>query len=122
MDLEPPDAFFPELLALSELKDSSREISSHMVEMRRDGVNSSSEVEVLGEVQRIDIFEVGGDVELEQEIASEGVRLHVDLVLLQNMEPLLEVSLLEHLWGNRPLVESLRDVTESASHVPNVLD
>ena len=56
-----------------------------MVEMGRSWIDSSSEVALVREVQTIDVFEASGNVQLQEELASQTVRLAIDLVLFEKL-------------------------------------
>ena len=71
MNFEPPQPFLSDFFAFAEQKKSSHKVVSDVIEVGRDGVDSSSEVEVMGEVEIIYFRKCSCNIEFEVEISSE---------------------------------------------------
>lgn len=95
-----------------------------MVEVRRYGVDSAPEVQIVREVEVVQFAESLGDVELEQEIAAEGVLVSKLLQFLADFSSLPGVFLLLELGDVRihQLGVSFGDVALLPALHPYLLD
>lgn len=55
MNFEPIPAGCSDLLGNRVLEETTRDVSAHVVEMRRDGINSASEVDIVREIDLLHI-------------------------------------------------------------------
>ena len=58
VNFEPPEAIFSEAFAFRESQNASVKVGSHMVQMRADRVDATSEVAVMGEVELVAVARI----------------------------------------------------------------
>mmetsp|Transcript_7811 Transcript_7811/g.7268 ORF Transcript_7811/g.7268 Transcript_7811/m.7268 type:complete len:216 (+) Transcript_7811:886-1533(+) len=122
MDLQPEEAFFAEGLSLGELEDAAVDVRPHVVEVRGDGVDPPSEVQVVREVDRVDAFEALSDAQPQLELTPQPVVLLVQLVLLQQLQLVFEGGRADDLRGDLFGVVTTRDLPHTPADRPHVLD
>jgi hypothetical protein len=69
VNFEPLQTTLSEFFAFSQHQQSSRKIIAHVIEMRRHGIDSSSEINIMREIEILDFAESTGRVELEKKTA-----------------------------------------------------
>ena len=90
--------------------------------MGRYGVHATSEVHIVGKVQPLTILELLCNVQQQKETASETVLLLILLMLFQQLQLLSVVCCIDHLWSDRPLIETSRNGAQATTNAPKMLN
>lgn len=85
MDLKPVETLLAKRLALCELKQTTVDVGTHVVEVRRNGIDTTSEVHVVREVDLVDALETHGNGQTQEELAPQSMSFSVLLMLLQEL-------------------------------------
>lgn len=75
-----------------------------MVEVRGDGINSSSEITVVGEVKLFTCFKTLRNTKSQHKFTPQTMAFSVLLMFLQQLEFFTEWRFFKHFGGNRPIV------------------
>ena len=86
-----------------------------MVEMRRDWVDSSSEVHVVREIEFFACFEALSHRQSKQEFATKGMLFVILLMIFQKLQLVLKGGVPDHLGSNLQLVKPLRNLSLSTT-------
>ena len=82
-----------------------------MIEMRRNGIHSSSEIKIVREVDCSYVLIALGNSQTKQELTSKRVCLSVELLLSENVESVSKgVFSFEDLRGDGPVIKASRDL------------
>jgi hypothetical protein len=73
MNLQPVKAVLTQRLTFSELKQSSIDIGSHMIEMGRNGIHTTTEVHVMREINLVNVLEAHSYGKSEKELTAQSV-------------------------------------------------
>ena len=95
--------------------------------MRRDRVDSSSEVKVMREIDSRGILEGLSNIKSQHELASIRMVLLISLIIFEDFHlflpgSLFEILFLECFWVDGVFVVSRRDSTDSSSDGPDIFN
>jgi hypothetical protein len=73
MNLQPVKAVLTERLSFGKLKKSPIDIGSHMIQMGRNGINTTTEVHVMREINLVNVLEAHSYGKSEKELTAQSV-------------------------------------------------
>lgn len=73
VNLKPVKAVLAERLTFGKLKQPSIDIGSHVIQMGRNGIHTTTEVHVMREINLVNVLEAHGDRKSEKELAAQSM-------------------------------------------------
>lgn len=104
VNFKPSESWLTQWGSFSELKDTSGNVGAHVIEVGWDGVDSASEVQIVGEIKDSARFERLSDTVSQKKVTSQWMSLIIYLMLPQQLHSILKTRRFEHFRCNLPFI------------------